>query len=104
MKGVIIVRAVLRYTDCLQDGRKVFFILAQKNIKVLKTKQDYTYPEITIFIENWQKLNELVAVLNKICLYEVRIVETRESDVCDSCSNYDSCPRYKKFFHGFFCR
>ena len=31
--------AVLKYTDCLQDGRNVFRVLANRNIEVLKTKQ-----------------------------------------------------------------
>lgn len=97
-------RAVLRYTDCMQDGRKVFLALTQSNIKILKTEQHGICPEITIFVEDRQKLNELVAVLNKHCCYEVSIVRTEASNVCDFCSNYDFCPRYKKFFHGFFCR
>ena len=97
-------RAVLRYTDCMQDGRKVFLALAKMGIRVLETKKCGIHPEITVFVENREKLNKLIALLNQNCTYEVSIVKTRDSNICDLCGNYDSCPNIKKFFLGFFCK
>ena len=72
-------RAVLRYTDCMQDGRKVFLALAKMGIRVLETKKCGIHPEITVFVENREKLNKLIALLNQNCTYEVSIVKTRTS-------------------------
>ena len=73
-------------------------------IRVLETKKCGIHPEITVFVENREKLNKLIALLNQNCTYEVSIVKTRDSNICDFCGNYDSCPNIKKFFHGFFCK
>lgn len=74
-------KAVLKYTDSLQDGRNVFRILAQNNIEILRTWPGLSiYPRITIRIENYDKLNELLVKLNTECRYEVRLVKVKEEE------------------------
>lgn len=71
--------AVLKYTDCLSDGKNVFRILANRNIEVLKTKQKAynIYPQITIRINDQNELSQLLSDLNRNCTYEVRLVEVK---------------------------
>ena len=71
--------AVLEYTDCLQDGRNVFRVLANRNIEVLKTKQKAynIYPHITIRINDQNELNQLLSDLNRNYKYEVRLVKVK---------------------------
>ena len=71
--------AVLEYTDCLQDGRNVFRVLANRNIEVLKTKQKTynIYPHITIRISDQNELSQLLSDLNRNCAYEVRLVKIK---------------------------
>ena len=65
--------AVLKYTDCLSDGKNVFRIIANRNIEVLKTKQKSydIYPQITIRINDQNELSQLLSDLNRNCIYEV---------------------------------
>ena len=71
--------AVLKYTDCLSDGKNVFKIIANRNIEVLKTKQKSfsICPYITIRINDQNELNQLLSDLNKNCIYEVRLVKVK---------------------------
>lgn len=71
--------AVLKYTDCLSDGKNVFRILANRNIEILKTKQkSYNiYPQITIRINDQNELSQLLSDLNRNCTYEVRLVKVK---------------------------
>ncbi len=74
-------KAILKYTDCLQDGRNVFNTLAIKNVEILRTKSGLSiYPKITIRIKDHEKLNELISALNRICKYEVRVVKVMNED------------------------
>lgn len=75
-------KVVLKYTDCLQDGRNVFEILTRNNVEILKTRQIFICdPKIVIRIKNYDKLNMIVSELNQICRYEVRIVSVKQ-DKC----------------------
>lgn len=74
-------KVVLRYTDCLQDGKNVFNTLAIKNIEILKTKRGISiYPQITIRVNDTNELNQLIAMLNRNCSYEVSVVKTKSED------------------------
>lgn len=72
-------KVVLKYTDCLQDGRRVFNTLAHYNVAILKTKCGLCSiePKITIVVRDWSELNDLVSALNCNCSYEVRVVKTK---------------------------
>ena len=70
--------AVLKYTDCLQDGRNVFRVLANRNVEILKTWQGCSiYPQITIRISDQNELSQLLSDLNRNCAYEVRLVKIK---------------------------
>lgn len=71
--------AVLKYTDCLSDGKNVFRIISNRNIEVLKTKQKSydIYPQITIRINDQNELSQLLSDLNRNCIYEVRLVKVK---------------------------
>ena len=70
-------KAVLEYTNCLQDGKNIFKILANNNIEVLKTRLCTSlYPKIIIRIENYSELMNLVYELNNGSIYGVRVVRT----------------------------
>ena len=71
-------KAVLRYTDCLQDGRNVFGILAENKIKILKTTSFLDHPRITICVDDYDQLNKLLFKLNANCQYEVRVVKVKK--------------------------
>ena len=73
--------AILKYTDCLRDGNKVFGILSTCNIEILKTRQgDSIYPEVTIRIKDNNELCSLLYTLNKYCDYEVRVIKTKSEN------------------------
>ena len=70
--------AVLKYTDCLQDGKNVFRVLANRNVEVIKTRQGISiYPNITIRINDQNELSQLLSDLNRNCTYEVRLVKIK---------------------------
>lgn len=74
-------KAILKYTDCLQDGRNVFNTLAVRNVEILKTRSGQSiYPQITIRVKNNNELNQLVSALNRNCIYEVRVVKIKSED------------------------
>lgn len=74
-------KAILKYTDCLQDGRNVFNTLAIRNVRILKTRQGAsTYPKITILIKDYDELNGLVSALNRNCKYEVRVARVKHDN------------------------
>lgn len=72
-------KVVLKYTDCLQDGRNVFGVLAAHNVKILKTRSGLSiYPKVTICIDDYNKLNDILSDLNRTCSYEVRVVKVKD--------------------------
>ena len=69
-------KVTLRYTDLIGDGKNVFLILSRKNIKILKTRHGSGVNHtITICIDNYTELNELLGELNRSCGYEVSVVK-----------------------------
>ena len=74
----MVVKAILQYTD-LGDGKNVFSTLAQYDVSVLKTTTPWfsICPKITIKMNDYSELNELVSALNRNCIYEVRVLKTK---------------------------
>ncbi len=84
-------KATLRYSDCLQDDRKVFRILAENNIDIVKIKiQEWSLVVyITIFVDSRQKLNELLYKLNCECPFEVSVVKISGARIKNKMSKSD---------------
>ena len=76
-------RVVLQYTDCLQEGKTVFGTLAAHNVEIIKTTclPFSICPRIIIRIEDINKLNECLYDLNKNSIYEVRIVKAKKENL-----------------------
>ena len=72
-------KAILQYTDCFQDGRNVFSVLATNNIQILKTQTPIfsIYPRVTVLFEDTRQLNQVLYDLNQKCRYEVRLVKIK---------------------------
>ena len=71
-------KVVLKYTDCLQDGRVVFGVLAAHKVEILHTRSFLTmYPRVTIRIKDYDELNDILYDLNKQSSYEVRVVKVK---------------------------
>ena len=74
-------RVILQYKCCSDDGKNVFNTLAIRNVEILKTRQGCNvYPRVTIRIKDNDKLNQLVSALNKNCSYEVRVVKVKPEE------------------------
>ena len=73
-------RAVLQYRSWDQDGNKVFQILAENKIEILKTTDDSTFPKVTIRIEDNKQLLSLVYDLNKACTREVKVLGIKSDE------------------------
>ena len=72
-------RVVLKYTDCLQDGRNVFRILTSHNVEILRTCSFFTmHPKVTIRINDNSKLNDILYDLNNKCSYEVSVIKIKK--------------------------
>ena len=70
------IKAVLRYTDCLQDGRKVFAVLTNNKVTVVGTKYNWSmYPRVIVLVKDYDHLSCLLHELNTSCIYEVRLVK-----------------------------
>ena len=69
-------KVILQYTNCLQDGKNVFRILADFNIQILETKEEtVTKSQVTILVKDNDTLNLLISTLNRCCFYEVSVVK-----------------------------
>lgn len=74
-------KVILQYTDCLQDGRNVFSYLAAKGVAILKTANHFINPKVHILVPDLQVLNAMVCDLNRRCNYEVRVVKVKKIKV-----------------------
>lgn len=74
--------AILEYTDCMQDGKNVFGILAKNNVTIIKTKRKQfdIYPEIKIKIKDTSELNKLLYELNEVSLYGVSLMKIKSEE------------------------
>lgn len=70
------IKAVLRYTDCLQDGRKIYTVLTNHKVAIVGTKRSWSmYPRIIIKLKNYDELCSILHELNAACSYEVRLLK-----------------------------
>jgi hypothetical protein len=70
------IKAVLRYTDCLQDGKKVYTMLTNNKVLIVGTKRSWSmYPRIIIMLKNYDQLSSILHELNATCSYEVRLLK-----------------------------
>lgn len=71
--------AVLRYTDCLEDGKMVFRIITKKGGYILKTRRLFCgiCPRITVLVRDAEHLNSMLEELNSHCTYEVSLVKIK---------------------------
>ena len=73
------IKAVLRYTDCMQDGRNVYAVLTSKMVPIIRTSRSWSmYPKITILLRDYEHLNNILNILNTKCTYEVRLVKYKK--------------------------
>lgn len=70
-------KATLKYTDCLNDGRRVSSVLSRNDVQILRTKSGKSiYSQVTIRVGSYDELSLLVQMLNKECLYGVEVIKT----------------------------
>ena len=74
--------AILKYTDCMNDGKNVFGILSKNNVIILKTKRKQfdIYPEIKIKIKDTFELNKLLYELNEVSIYGVNLMKIKSEE------------------------
>ncbi len=73
------VKAVLQYTDCLQDGKTFFSVLSNHTVIILKSKSSLcsTAVKVTVIMRDYLELHKLIGQLNRQCTYEVRVVKVK---------------------------
>lgn len=70
------IKATLRYTDCLQDGRKLYEVLTNNKVVIAGTKRSWSmYPRVVILVKDYDHLSCLLHELNASCTYEVRLLK-----------------------------
>lgn len=70
------IKATLRYTDCLQDGRKLYEVLTNNKVVIVSTKRSWSmYPRAVILVKNYDQLSSILHELNAKCTYEVRLIK-----------------------------
>ena len=71
------IKATLKYTDCLQDGRRVFMVLTANRTPIIKTKPDFSsiYTRVVVLFKDYDHLLNVLYQLNDRCTYEVRLVK-----------------------------
>ncbi len=68
-------KAVLKYENYSNDIKIIYATLVKKKIKIIKTSD---YAEVTIYINNYDDLNKLVAELNSETSYGVIVKKVKE--------------------------
>lgn len=70
--------AVLRYTDCMGDEKRVFYDLAESDVEIVKvTVREAVHPRITIRVSDVTELNKLLLTLNTHTIYGVLVIKTK---------------------------
>ena len=70
------IKAILRYTDCLRDGKKVYTALTNNKVTIVGTQRSWSmYPRVVILVKDYDHLSCLLHGLNASCTYEVRLLK-----------------------------
>lgn len=72
-------KAIIQYTDCMQDKRNIYMKLAECPCLVLKEKVGLTSirPKITIVVDTYLDLQQTLYELNNVSIYGVNLVKWR---------------------------
>lgn len=71
-------KAIIQYTDCMQDNRNIYMKLAECPCVVLKEKAGWSiYPKITIVVDTYLDLQQTLYELNNVSIYGVNLVKWR---------------------------
>ena len=74
------IKATLKYTDCMQDGKNVFRTLINNGAEIMVTKPARFYsicPRVIVLFNNTKHMYETLYELNRMCNYEVALVKYR---------------------------
>ncbi|MCM1324323.1 MAG: hypothetical protein NC218_09180 [Acetobacter sp.] len=73
--------AVIKYTNCMKYQNIVFGVLAQLNANIIKTDNEkFTiYHKITLYVENMEEINKILAVLNSKTTYGVVLLSCKKT-------------------------
>lgn len=76
-------KAVLKYVDnpYTRDGNTVVSTLASEGVEIVKTKYDCNDNKVTICINDMNELNNLLVILNRLCVNEVSVVKVYHENV-----------------------
>ena len=72
------IKATLKYTDCLQDGKNVFRTLVDNGAEIIATKPPRAcsiYPRVIVLFNNTKHMYDTLYSLNRMCIYEVTLVK-----------------------------
>ena len=76
-------KVVLEYTDCLEDGKNVFYTLSKyDDVQILNStnKLGTIYQKITIRINSQNELKKLICDLRNNCIYTVKVLSVKSED------------------------
>ena len=75
------IKATLKYTDCLADGKIVYQTLIENKALLIATKSPLfgsIYPRVVVLFHDACHMHETVYELNKRCHYEVSLVRFKQ--------------------------
>ena len=72
------IKATLKYTDCLADGKNVFRVLVDNGVEIIATKPPFfcsIQPRVIVLFNNTKHMYDTLYDLNRMCNYEVALVK-----------------------------
>ena len=74
------IKATLKYTNCLADGKNVFRVLVDNGVEIVATKPPLfcsICPRVIVLFNNTKHMYDTLYNLNRMCIYEVALVRYR---------------------------
>ena len=71
------IKATLKYTDCFQDGQRVFRVLIDNNAIIIATKPIdlwFSYPRVVVLFNDSKHMYDTLYALNNQCQFEVALI------------------------------